>query len=717
MIARAARVDRAPRLDGTLNDPLWQTADPISDFHQREPFEGQSPTEKTEVRILYTRNKVYFGVLCHDSDAKSIVAIELRRDLPQYLDDYFEISIDPTYKQRSAYVFQINPLGTQADGTITEEQQSGGQQDFDPGWDGVWSARASINAHAWTATVGIPFSTLNFMQTKDVIWGLNFKRFIRRKNEEDLWCAWRRAFGITKVSQEGELAGITDIGSGRLFFLQPYGLMGSDHLSTSPRTDFLHTGGLDIKYGLRSNLVANLTANTDFGDADVDQLQFNLTPFKLFFPEKRRFFLENAGTFSFPMGQQDLLFFSRQIGIDPVTGEVVPIDAGGKVTGTLGNYDVGVMDVQTRSEGPNPAANYTVVRAKRSLFGNSYVGVLGVDKESGNAQDPFNRTGGIDTRLVLHKNLVVHAYGAVAGSHGVSGADSDIGTDVSYITDWMQFLATHDRVGPGFNPEVGFVNRTDISENFAVLNLAPRPKIPGVREFNFEGFIDHIPDTHGVLHTQEWQGTFRAIFNNGAYTDDDIYDTFTQRLTEPFNIYKSISIPPGTHHFARHQLTYGSRQDRRFTWSLFERFGTYYSGHLNEARVRTTYRASSRFSFSTTTLWDRFRLPQGNFSVALASLGANYSFSRFLTTSALVQLDTSNTQAVSANFRLRYQFRDDDPFSNLFIIYNTGTRFASLSGSNLQQLREDRFEVKLTYSFTPLLKRVRRTQRTPVDTE
>lgn len=699
-------MERAPTLDGTLDDPVWKTAVPVDDFLQREPFEGQAPTEKTEVRVLYTRHEVYFGILCHDSDPTGIVATELRRDLPQTLDDYFEIAIDPTNQHRNAYVFQFNPLGTQADGTITEEQHLE-DQDFDVGWDGAWIAEARVNKQGWTATVGIPFSTLNFMQTEDVVWGLNFKRFIRRKNEEDLWRAWRRQFGITKTSEEGELEGITDIGSGRLFFLQPYGLTGSDHLSTMRGTDFLRTGGLDVKYGLKSNLVANLTANTDFGDAEVDQLQFNLTPYKLFYPEKRRFFLENAGTFAFPMGQQDLLFFSRQIGIDPVTGEVVPINAGGKVTGTLGDFDVGVMDVQTRSDGPNPAANYALVRAKRSIFGSSYIGVLGVDKESGNGVDPFNRTGGVDTRLLLTKNLVIHAYGTAAGSNGISTKDSDLGVDLSYVTDWMQFQAMQDRVGSEFNPEVGFVNRTDINESFADLNLAPRPHIRGVRDLNFEGFIDHVPDTHGVLQTQEWQGTFRMEFNNGAYTDDDIYDTFTQRLTQPFTLYKNISIPVGIYHFERHQLTYGSRLDRRFTWSLFERFGTYYSGHLNEARVRTTYRASSRLNISTTALWDRFRLPQGNFSVILAGLEASYALSRFLSADSLIQMDTSNAQAVSGNFRLRYQFRHGDPFSNLFIIYNTGTRFASLSGSNLEQLREDRFEIKLTYSFTPSLQRIR----------
>ncbi len=178
--AAAARVERAPRLDGTLDDPLWQQAQPVSDFHQREPYEGQAPTEKTEVRILYTRRAVYFGIVCYDSEPKGIVATELRRDLPQDLDDYFEILIDSSHDRRNAYAFEINPLGTQVDGLITEERRSE-KQDFDPGWDGVWTSTAKITDVGWIATVGIPFSTLNFTQSQNVVWGMNFKRFIRRK--------------------------------------------------------------------------------------------------------------------------------------------------------------------------------------------------------------------------------------------------------------------------------------------------------------------------------------------------------------------------------------------------------------------------------------------------------------------------------------------------------------------------------------------------------
>src|SRR6266852_4557786 len=286
--AQASRVDRAPKMDGTLDDPLWQQATPIANFLQREPYEGQAPTEQTEVRILYTKHEVFFGITCFDSGPKGIVATELRRDVSQELDDYFEIIIDSSHDRRNAYVFQINPLGTQRDALITEEQRTDSSTgDGDPGWDGVWTSEARVTEQGWTATVAIPFSTLNFMQSHDVIWGINFKRFIRRKNEEDLWSGWRRTYGAARISQAGELHGISEIGSGRLFIVKPYGLVGFSHfpLNTAgtgftPGTSALYTGGVDVKLGLRSNLVANFTANTDFADADVDTQKFNLTPYK-----------------------------------------------------------------------------------------------------------------------------------------------------------------------------------------------------------------------------------------------------------------------------------------------------------------------------------------------------------------------------------------------------------------------------------------------------
>ena len=695
--AEAVRVDQAPKLDGTLSDPLWESAKPVREFHQREPNEGDTATEKTEVRILYTRHAVYFGIHCYDSKPSQIVATELRRDVSQDLDDHFEILIDSSHDRRGSYVFQINPLGTQIDGLIVEEQGNSSGSDFDPGWDGVWVSEARITSDGWTATVEIPFTTLNFTKSMNVVWGLNFKRFIRRKNEEDLWSAYRRTYGITKVSQAGELGGITEIGTGRLFVVKPYGLAQYDKQGNQ-NAKFPPTGGLDLKYGLRSNLVLNLTGNTDFADTDVDQVQFNLTPFKIFIPEKRQFFLENAGIFNFNLGDQDQLFFSRQIGIDPLTGQQVPLNGGARLTGTIGRLALGVMDVDTRSNGPNPFANYAIARLKESLWGGSYIGVMGIDKRSGNVLDSYNQTGGVDTRLVFQKDFVVDAHLAGTQSPGVSSGTSDVGASLAYKSNWLDGTVARRKIGPNFNPEVGFIERADSNQEYADLTFKTRPRMAGIRELQFEGFVFHSPDTRDVVQTQEWQGTFRAEFHSGAYTDDDIADVFTQRITTPLNIYKNIFIPNGIYHFARHQLTYGSRQDRRFTYNLFERFGGYYGGSLNEFRVRANYRPTAKFSMSASQTWNRFRLPQGNFSVDLASLQGNYSFSRFLTFSSTLQMDTANTQAVSANLRLRYNYRPD---SDLFVIYTVGTQFVSLAAANLQQTRETRFAVKFTYSFLP----------------
>ena len=697
--ANAVRVDRAPKLDGTLDDPLWQRAEPISNFRQREPHEGEPATEKTEVRILYTRHAVYFGIYCYDSEPSRIIATELRRDVIQDLDDHFEILIDSNHDRRGAYVFELNPLGTQNDGLIVEEQGDTNGGDFDRGWDGVWTSEARTTADGWTATVEIPFTTLNFTHSIDLVWGLNFKRFIRRKNEEDLWSAYRRTFGITKVSQAGELRGIKDIGSGRLFIVKPYGLARYDK-QTGQDPKFPLTSGLDIKYGLTSNLVLNLTGNTDFADAEVDLQPFNLTPFKVLIPEKRQFFLENAGVFNFDIGDQDQLFFSRQIWIDPVTGQQVPISGGARLTGTFGRTELGVMEVDTRSSGSNPYANYAVARLKESLWASSYIGVMGIDKRSGNVLDDFNQTGGVDTRLVFFKDWFVDAHLAGTQSPGNPSGASDAGGSLSYRSNWLDGIVERRKTGPNFNPEVGFIQRVDSNETYGDLTFKVRPQIRGVRELQFEGFILHAPDTHGQVSTQEWQNTFRADFNNGAYTDDDIEDVFTQRITTPLHIYKNVFIPNGLYHFARHQLTYGSRQDRRFTYNFFERFGGYYGGTLNEFQVRANYRPTAKFSISASETWDRFRLPLpgGNFSVVLASLQANYSFTRFLTFTSLIQMDTSNTQAVSANLRLRYNYRPD---SDLYIIYNVGTQFASIAPANPPQVRETRFAVKYTYSFAP----------------
>jgi len=338
---------------------------------------------------------------------------------------------------------------------------------------------------------------------------------------------------------------------------------------------------------------------------------------------------------------------------------------------------------------------------KRSLWGSgSYVGVMGIDKRSGDAIPSFNQTSGVDGRFVLFKNLVLNGYAAQTRTPGYQSGQTNLGAGLTFRSNWLDFEAEHRKIGLNFNPQVGFLERTDCVCDFADATFKARPEFAGVREMQFEGFIFHAPDTHGVVQTQEWQTTFRADFHNGSYTDDDIVDVFAQRLTLPFNIYKNVNIPVGVYNWTRHQFTYGTPQDRRLNVRFFERFGSYYNGRLNEFRVRASYRANEHLSFSVGPQWNRFRLPiaDGNFSVVFGALETDYAFSRFLSLSTILQVDTANAQAASANIRLRWNYRPD---SDLYVIYTAGQKFASLAAVSPAQFYENRFAIKYTYSWRP----------------
>jgi hypothetical protein len=515
----ATRTARAPQLDGTLSDPIWSTASVISDFRQKEPLQTMPATEKTEVRILYDSRHIYFGIYCHSSDPKQIIASELRRDLSQDLDDNFAIVIDPTLSHRSGYVFQVNPLGTERDGEVIEEQAPPATDSIvDPSWDGLWIAAAKVTEDGWTATVEIPFSTLNFRGGSDVTWGINFRRFIRRKNEEDEWSGYRRVFGFWRISQAGILRGLKGIESGPLLVIKPYGLLGGQSVAGTPWGP-LHSGGVDVKYGLLSNLIALGTVNTDFSDADSDQQQFNLTPNPIFIPEKRRFFLEDSDVFDFLLWNRDLLFFTRQVGIDPVSGEEVPIDAGGKIAGHAAGLDLGVMNVRTRAEGLNPYANYTVARVKRPLTSGSYIGFMATDKESGNPFDPYNRSGGLDAKFVLFKNLNLRGYYAKSWTQGIGNDDAAFGGRMTYANDWFNLYAGHGVTEKNFNAEVGFVTRTDDQPTIFQFNLTPRPHALNIRELDLGALVSHDPNTAGKLIFKEWAPSIRVLFNDGAQID------------------------------------------------------------------------------------------------------------------------------------------------------------------------------------------------------
>lgn len=687
----AVRVDAAPRLDGTLDDALWERGIPVTDFRQREPREGEASTERTSVVVLYDRAHLYFGIHCFDPTPQAIIATELRRDTDASIDDSFSVLISPNHDGRNAYTFTVNPLGTQFDALVADEGDVN-----DQAWDGVWESNAVRTADGWTATLAIPFATLNFKASERPILGINLRRFIRRKNEEDLWRSYLRIYGWTRVAQAGELAGLQQIGSGRLLVVKPFAVGGADSVAGG-HAEALHSAGFDVKYGLRSSLVLNGTVNTDFADADVDPLRFNITPFRVLLPEKRPFFLENSGVFQFGSSNMQL-FFSRQIGIDAGTGEQVPLDAGVKLTGSMGRYEVGALEARTGESGPNPWANYIVSRVKRRLFEESYIGAIAIDKESGSPENPYNRAAGFDGQLRFAKAWVAQGYYARTASPvaQTSGKDWAASATLSYNGDLFQGTASRTIVEPNFNPEVGFVDRTDLATNHAGVELKPHLAAGPFRQIFLIADYVGQSDTRGVLQTQQSQGTIIGLFHSGAFTNNDLFVDTIQRLNAPFNIFGDVVIPAGQYRFTRHQVDYESDPGRRVSYTASETWGGFYDGTLSTASASTNVRPLPRISIAGAETWNRFEFDRWVYHVYVGSLKASYSATRFVTASLLVQHNSADVEHVSWNGRLRYQYRPD---SDIFIVFNDGPQFNSLSGGNPELTRDRRLSVKWTYSF------------------
>jgi len=358
---------------------------------------------------------------------------------------------------------------------------------------------------------------------------------------------------------------------------------------------------------------------------------------------------------------------------------------------------LGIMDVKTRAEDFAPYANYTVARVKKPLTPGSYIGFMATDKQSGNPFDPYNRSGGVDAKFVLFGNLNLRGYYAKSWTRGLDADNAAFGGRLTYANNWFNVYTGHGVTEKNFNAEMGFVTRTDDQPTIFQVNLTPRRHALGIREIDLGGFVYHDPNTAGQLIYKEWTPTIRVQFNNSAEIDSNPQDVVYQLLVQPLHLSGNISIPPGGYRFAEHLVSYTSAGNRRVTYVGSFQWGDYYTGTLKSATLTTQYRPNAHLALAINDTLNVFRLPQGDFSIELAGLQVSYAFNRFLNLTTFLQADTAQTQAASANIRLRYTFRPD---SDLYVIYNTGTRFQSLVAGNPMPVREQRFAVKATYSWS-----------------
>ena len=417
-------------LDGALDEEVWRKAQPAVDFVQAEPHEGQLATEITEVRLVFDGEALYVGVACHDAaGAAGIIINDIRKDFVTGEQDSFEMILDTFADRRNGFVFAVNAVGAKSDSQIANEGR-----DVNASWDAVWSVATRTGADGWSAEIRIPFKTLRFTPGAGRVWGVNFSRRIRRKNELDFWSPVPRVYNLYRASLGGTLDGLPDASQGRNLRIKPF--VAADATRAAGGDDF-STGahaGLDVKYGVTPSLTLDLTVKPDFAQAEADEQQVNLTQFSLYYPEKREFFLENSGTFYFgdipresrigtarfsPPEEEVLLFFSRRIGLTD-DGQAIPIAAGARLTGRAGAYGVGLMTIQTQSFNGEPGDNYTVVRGRRDILNNSDVGAIFLSRQSSDNSGDYNRVAGADANFRFLRALSINSFIAKSDTPGAS---------------------------------------------------------------------------------------------------------------------------------------------------------------------------------------------------------------------------------------------------------------------------------------------------------
>jgi hypothetical protein len=690
----ARRADRAPVIDGVLDEAIWREAAMVDSFTQQEPSDGAPASERTEVRLLYDAEHLYIGMRAFDSDPAGVIATEMRRDSPRLLDeDNFQIILDTFRDSRSGYMFVTSPLGAKLEQQVFEEgggNLRGAASNINRDWNGVWDAAARRTADGWVAEISIPMVTVRSPEVDVQTWGINFMRSIRRKNEQVYWSPIPKPYTLTRVSLAGTVSGMTGVTRGLDLRLKPFIVAGGrrDRTGGSVSQSALRDVGLDAKYGLGSGLALDVTVNTDFAQAEVDEQQVNLTRFPLFFPEKRDFFLENSGQFTVGTQGNDRmadLFFSRRIGLS-AAGQPVPLLGGARLSGKMGNNNVGLMQLQTGEEFGRPGENFLVGRYSRDVGQRSRIGGLVVNKE-GIDSPIFNRTMAADAVIAPTPSLSFHSFLARTASPGVTDDQQAFHGRVLFQNSKWNTYGEFTDIEDNFNAEAGFVPRTGIRTTKFHLERNPRPGgLIRVMEPMFN--IQYTTDQHNRLITRRLHHMVGTRFQNGAYLNV-ILNRWLDVLDEPFAIQRDVTIPAGVYRFYDWNFTFNTNPARRF----YERFTyapqTFYTGTRHDLDMAVGVRASSRASAELALQRSDVDLPWGAFVVNLGILRFDYALSPRMTLRSLSQYNSS-TRQFSASVRYNYIFR---PGSDLYVVYD------GLQGNlpGRPDVRNAQLVVKMTY--------------------
>jgi Domain of unknown function (DUF5916)/Carbohydrate family 9 binding domain-like len=703
----AYRTAQPLRIDGRLDEAIYKSTPAISDFVQQEPDEFKPATEKTEAWIFFDEDTVYVSARNYETHPERRVANEMRRDTAQLRqNDSFGVMFDTFHDRRNGYIFYANAIGGLADSQVTDE----GPPNVD--WNTVWEVRTGEFDGGWTIEMAIPFKSLRYQPGSDQKWGINLRRVVRWKNEWSYLAQVPRAEttfrGLLKISMAATLEGLQVPSGSANLELKPFALgsLSTDNtVNPAIANDAKARIGGDLKYGITQNITADLTVNTDFAQVEVDEQQVNLTRFNLFFPEKRDFFLEGLGTFAFAgrasaglaagFGDAPYLFFSRRIGLD--RGRVIPLRAGGRVTGKAGKVTFGALNVQTGDDDAAniDSANFTVVRVKSDILRRSSIGAMFTHRTATPGRVGANDGLGIDANFSFFRNLRFDGYLAGTRSEGREGDNLSYRGFFDFNGDKFAAQAERLVVEPNFLPEIGFVRRTDMRRNFGLMRYSPRPRnIPRLRRLTLQSSFNYLTNNQNRLDTREAVGRVEAEFTNSDLFSVSYTDSY-ERLVRPFAIATGVTLPVGSYDFHTTRVGYIAGQQRRFSGEVVLETGKFYNGDrttlsVNTGRVQVTPQLSLEPSASINWV----DLVQGSFTAKVARTRATYTITPRMFVSGIVQYNSAGT-SFGSNVRFRWEYR---PGSELFVVY-TDDYNTEEARPDVTSLRNRAFVIKFNRLF------------------
>ncbi len=693
--AVATPTDTPPVIDGIPDEQAWDAASPLTDFTQREPADGQPASEPTELRILFDQDAVYIAVWAYDSQADAIVTGESIRDYEVTDADAVIMVFDTYNDQQNGFVFGTTPAGIEYDGQVAAQGSGGGfflgggfnnrrrfqagaGGGFNKNWDGSWTVATSRDEQGWYAEFRIPFSTLRYGSETD-IWGFNVSRRIRRLNEEDFWSAVPREFGLYRLDFAGQLAGVVPPFR-RAATVTPYVLGSTERNYTDPsQTSFGQQAefGGEAKVQVTQGMTLDMTVNTDFAQVEVDDQQVNLTRFSLLFPEKRPFFLENAGFFTVGAGGADL-FFSRRIGISG--GQPVPIKGGGRLSGRMAGLNVGLLHIRTGGvEATDPENSYSVARVAREFPRRARLGGLFVNRDS-NFDGDYNRTYAVDGRVGIGDQLTLTSFLARTETPELEGADQAWDVTAAWSSRSFRGNVTVREIGENFNPEVGFVPRDGhrYYQVFWLWNYRPesifREIRPHVSYFTYRtvrtGVESNFNETTRWHVDSHWEWPSGMEFHSGAnYVTEGLYEPFEIRGTD-------VVVPTGIHSGWESAVVFFTDQSRTLSFNSRWNWGAFLSGSKRTSNADLTIRRGNRSSATLRVVYNDVSLPQGDFTTTLAGINLGYFFTPRIYLQSLIQY-SNQIDTWSANLRFGWL---NTAGTGLFIVYNEVQGIESLTG-------------------------------------